>query len=595
MNTLKSTYSVILAALCGWLLVSLPGCGGRAYSPRLVELDSLIARAPDSATALLAAMPDDSLRGEADRAYHALLLTQAKYKAYVPFGEGAVDTINLAVNHFHNSHDIDKRTRSHLYKGCVMEDMGKPDSAMYYYKAAEDDASQSGDHYNQGYALMRQAWLYQCVYAHDRAIKLYRRSLISFGEQDYKSIRLQVYNELSSLYATVNIDSALICGDITKSLCLELDSLKFDNCMRALSDCHYMNKDYAKSIDSAKEAMRHTQNDQLIFEMQLLIARAFAMRGMTDSSAHYMNQARSPQNKRDSVIFWDTKSVLAGKSGNKIESLELNLLADNIADTIFFTNTTLELDEAAKAYEKSSLKDELSSENQRLGITLSAFVIIAIILATIVFLNHREKVKHITEKNILAGQLDSIEKELVTHMTENEELVNVNAKMSQTVEEKHILLQAAKDEIKHLKSILDLPSLDKIGISHRNYQNESVNELINEIRQQAITRTNQAKSAAKSPRELKVIMQSYFDKDYLATMKLLVLTLFPKLRESICSEQTTPNSTDEAIIIMHFLRFPNSVIAAYMGYSSQHSVTNKKTEIAVKILGNGAKINNLLD
>ncbi|MBR6431768.1 MAG: tetratricopeptide repeat protein, partial [Muribaculaceae bacterium] len=53
----------------------------RAVSPRLVELDSLIAVAPDSAAAQLAAIPADSLINPENRAYHALLTTQAKYKA----------------------------------------------------------------------------------------------------------------------------------------------------------------------------------------------------------------------------------------------------------------------------------------------------------------------------------------------------------------------------------------------------------------------------------------------------------------------------------------------------------------------------------
>ena len=60
-------------------LILLAGCRQQqADLPRLVELDSLIAVAPDSAAALLEAIPADSLPTAADRAYHALLLTQAK-------------------------------------------------------------------------------------------------------------------------------------------------------------------------------------------------------------------------------------------------------------------------------------------------------------------------------------------------------------------------------------------------------------------------------------------------------------------------------------------------------------------------------------
>ena len=75
-----------------WLasLFLLAGCRqGVGDSPGLVELDSLIAAAPDSAAARLAAWPADSLRTAADRAYHALLLTQARYKAYIPLDSGS--------------------------------------------------------------------------------------------------------------------------------------------------------------------------------------------------------------------------------------------------------------------------------------------------------------------------------------------------------------------------------------------------------------------------------------------------------------------------------------------------------------------------
>ena len=126
-------------------------------SAGLVELDSLIAAAPDSAAARLADWPADSLRTAGDRAYHALLLTQARYKAYIPLDSGSLDTINLAVAHYADGHDPDKLMRSLLYKGCVFEELPRIDSAMYYYKAAEDHAARSGDTYYRGYALMRMA------------------------------------------------------------------------------------------------------------------------------------------------------------------------------------------------------------------------------------------------------------------------------------------------------------------------------------------------------------------------------------------------------------------------------------------------------
>ena len=130
-------------------LLLLIGCHhNRAVSPRLVELDSLIAVAPDSAAALLEAIPSDSLFDTENRAYHALLLTQARYKAYIPATSDS--TINIALAHYHDDGDYDRRIRSLIYKGCVMTELNQPDSAVYWFKAAETAASPS-DHANLGH------------------------------------------------------------------------------------------------------------------------------------------------------------------------------------------------------------------------------------------------------------------------------------------------------------------------------------------------------------------------------------------------------------------------------------------------------------
>ena len=107
------------------ILLLLAGCRhNRAVSPRLVELDSLIAVAPDSAAALLEAFPAASLRNPENRAYHALLITQAKYKAYIPATSDSA--INIAVDYYvtDNKGSYDHRIRSLIYKGCVMTELG---------------------------------------------------------------------------------------------------------------------------------------------------------------------------------------------------------------------------------------------------------------------------------------------------------------------------------------------------------------------------------------------------------------------------------------------------------------------------------------
>ena len=80
MKHLPVTILVVLAVLGA--MVS--GCDGTPhYDSRLTAADSLMRSAPDSALAMVEAVDRDSLTNEADRAYRDLLLTQARYKAYV--------------------------------------------------------------------------------------------------------------------------------------------------------------------------------------------------------------------------------------------------------------------------------------------------------------------------------------------------------------------------------------------------------------------------------------------------------------------------------------------------------------------------------
>ena len=191
------------------LALLLAGCRQAAVEQaRLVALDSLIAVSPDSAAALLEAYPDDSLRTAGDRAYRALLLTQARSKAYIPATGDSL--ISMAVEHYADGHDPDKRTRSLLYKGCVLEEMSRLDSAMYCYKAAEDCATRSGDTYHRGYALMREASLYHDLYEFPRAISLYRMALECFQTTRHDRLGLQVLCAISSLYVTSEPDSAML-------------------------------------------------------------------------------------------------------------------------------------------------------------------------------------------------------------------------------------------------------------------------------------------------------------------------------------------------------------------------------------------------
>lgn len=71
-------------ALIAILAALLTACTGKTdYNTTLVQADSLMASRPDSALHMLQGISTKNLSTKADRAYHALLLTQARDKNYI--------------------------------------------------------------------------------------------------------------------------------------------------------------------------------------------------------------------------------------------------------------------------------------------------------------------------------------------------------------------------------------------------------------------------------------------------------------------------------------------------------------------------------
>ena len=189
-----------------------PGCRrAPQYDARLTAADSLLRTDPDSALALVEALDTSDLPAEHDRAYRALLLTQARYKTYVTATSDG--DINRALAYYRaHPDDREKLTRAYVYKGAVMDELGHPDSTMLYYKTAES-AADPDDYFNLGYTKMRMGALYRDHYAMDgKHIVKYEEALECFKCTDNTHYQLVCMINLGSLYclkAPVKADSIL--------------------------------------------------------------------------------------------------------------------------------------------------------------------------------------------------------------------------------------------------------------------------------------------------------------------------------------------------------------------------------------------------
>ena len=105
---------LLYISLALMLMACFMSCG-RSVDKRLVLADTLMWTNPDSSLSILEAINRDSLQGEENQAYYALLLTQSQFRCNIPLTSDTL--ISKAVDYYRDNHNREHYTRSLLYKG----------------------------------------------------------------------------------------------------------------------------------------------------------------------------------------------------------------------------------------------------------------------------------------------------------------------------------------------------------------------------------------------------------------------------------------------------------------------------------------------
>lgn len=104
------------------------------YNTTLVQADSLMNLHPDSALNMLESISTDSLKTKADRAYHALLLTQARDKNYIVQTDDSL--IQVAVRYYDTHENALLQARAYYCWGSLYRDRNDYSQAIDKYTIA---------------------------------------------------------------------------------------------------------------------------------------------------------------------------------------------------------------------------------------------------------------------------------------------------------------------------------------------------------------------------------------------------------------------------------------------------------------------------
>ena len=393
------------------LVAAVTGCGGaHRYDGRLMAADSLMHDNPDSALAIIQAVCPDSLTTEGDRAYRDLLLTQARYKCYIVATSDS--DINRALAYYRqHKGEREKLTRAYIYKGAVMDELGHPDSAMFYYKHAEATAARD-DYFNLGYSKLRIAELYQAQISQDSAAICRLKDAIGyFTILNDTNYLISCYGKLGAICGTRYPDSTEKYLSHAIALAQSFKPSKQYTYKSKLAGFYFYNKhDYQRAKDLAMDILKNGAEfcDESLFYYDAI--QSFIKLGQLDSAKYVLKLTPAPENPVDSMCYYNVMAEMAKAEHDPeqygyYESLSKGITTDIMASTNEKVLTNAEKDFHYQLLEKQHSQSLQSNRSLALILTLLLCLLLAAGYA--IYRMNQSVRLHKEEKQIIKREMES--------------------------------------------------------------------------------------------------------------------------------------------------------------------------------------------
>ena len=375
---MKNVVGVILT----FILLSSIGCESHNIDARLALADSLIVDHADSAYTVLKAIDSEELLSESDRAFYALLYTQAQYKNVDSIGSDSL--INIALDYYKDNHNREHYTRTLIYKGAVMEELGNPEEALEWYLRAENNAAPD-DYLNLGQANLRMSVLYSTHYIGDGLdLEKDRAALHYFRLADNKRYELMCLSSLGGGFRIYNMDSAYYYLDKALELAEEMGNEgEFYSCtemkVRGMLEDSLHHEAKTLALDYLNTKGTEYVDDDLYYDL----ASAYIGLGNADSAQYYFNKTIEPVDERKLVSYKWIASLINEMKGEYEQAHNYNKSADSLADKLVYNNTSSKL-----IRKKQVIYDELlqSGKDKNKTYLLYIFVMAFVIIGCLLFI-----------------------------------------------------------------------------------------------------------------------------------------------------------------------------------------------------------------
>ena len=456
---------VVILLVVALLVTVVAGCGGmRRHDARLAAADSLMQSDPDSALSIVEGVCRDSLANEGDRAYRDLLLTQARYRCYIPATSDSDISRALAWYRVHDG-EREKLTRALIYKGAVMEELSRPDSAMLYYKQAEATAAPD-DYFNLGYVKMRIGEIYQNQLPQDSAgiVRLLeaRRYFTQLNDTNYLIVTLGKLGAISGIRC---VDSAKLYLKQAISLAQRFRPTMQYTYKSKLAGVYLYENNLTLANQLAMDVLLngrdYSDEEQYIY----YAAFSFLKLGKVDSAIWVVRQFALPCNAIDSMNYWNIMAEISKAEGKSNEVARYLALSKEITARILSSKNQKTATLNEMVIDKRILANKNASSRQLiilLCVLMSCFMLLLAAMIIRYFSHKKEMVLIRHELEITLSKLNEQHRQSVSGRVSQ----LLEYRMSAIEELYHDIRIKIQDE-KRAKKIVPLSSIFS-SLSERN-------------------------------------------------------------------------------------------------------------------------------